>query len=66
MLRWALFEAAQCAFRKGSPDHEYYLESKERLGSNRACLSIARKLVRKAHHTLGELGDKAFQPLCVR
>ena len=66
VLRWALFEAAQCAFRKGSPDHDYYLESKERLGSNRACLSIARKLVRKAHHTLRELGDEAFQPLCVR
>jgi transposase len=62
VLRWALFEAAQCAFRKGSPDHDYYLDSKERLGSNRACLSIARKLVRKAHHTLRELGDEAFQP----
>ena len=63
VLRWALFEAAQCAFRKGSPDHDYYLESKERLGGNRACLSIARKLVRKAHHTLRELGEEAFRPI---
>jgi transposase len=61
LLRWAAFEAAQCAWRKGSPDHDYYLESKERLGGNRACLSIARKLIRKAHHTLRELGDEAFQ-----
>jgi transposase len=61
VLRWAAFEAAQCAFRKGSPDHDYYLESKDRLGGNRACLSIARKLIRRAHHTLRELGDEAFQ-----
>jgi transposase len=60
VLRWALFEAAQSAFRKGSPDHDYYLESKDRLGGNRACLSIARKLLRKAHHTLRELGDEAL------
>jgi transposase len=62
-LRWALFEAAQSAWRKGSPDHDYYLESKDRLGGNRACLSIARKLVRKAHHTLRELGEEAFRPI---
>jgi transposase len=61
VLRRALFEAAQCAWRKGSPDHDYYIESKERLGGNRACLfSIARKLVRKAHRTLRELGEEAL------
>jgi hypothetical protein len=60
-LRWAAFEAAQSAWRKGSPDYDYYLESKEdRLGGNRACLSIARKLIRKAHHTLRGLGDEAL------
>lgn len=59
-LRWAAFEAAQCAWRSGSPDHDYYLQSKDRLGGNRACLSIARKLIRRAHHTLRELGDEAF------
>jgi transposase len=41
-LRWALFEAAQCARRRSSPDHAYYLEAAERLGGNRACLSVAR------------------------
>ena len=60
VLRWALFEAAQVARWEGSSEHDYYVESSERLGSNRACLSIARKLIRKAHHTLRELGDEAF------
>jgi transposase len=41
-LRWALFEAAQSAARAGSPDLEYYRQAKERLGANRACLSVAR------------------------
>ena len=60
VLRWAAFEAAQVARRKGSPDHEYYVEARERLGSNRACLAIARKLIRRAHHTLRELGEEAL------
>jgi hypothetical protein len=38
-------------------------ETKERIGANRACLSIARKLIRRAHHTLRELGDEALQPV---
>jgi transposase len=29
-LRWALFEAAQCARRSGSPDHHYYLRRRPR------------------------------------
>ncbi|CAN5828135.1 hypothetical protein BH23ACT11_BH23ACT11_12920 [soil metagenome] len=61
VLRWAAFEAAQVARRKGSPDHDYYVETKERLGSNRACLAIARKLIRRAHHTLRELGEEALE-----
>ena len=61
-LRWALFEAAQCARRRGSPDHLYYLEAAERLGGNRACLSVARKLLKRSYHTLRELGDQAMQP----
>src|SRR3954454_21005958 len=41
-LRWALFEAAQCARRPGSPDHHYYLQAAQRLGGNaRACRSHA-------------------------
>ena len=61
-LRWALFEAAQCARRPGSPDHDYYLQAAARLGGNRACLAVARKLLRRGYHTLCELGDEALQP----
>ena len=60
VLRWAAFEAAQTAARPGSPDHGYYLELKERLGANRAALTIARKMLRRAHHTLRALGDDAL------
>jgi transposase len=61
-LRWALFEAAQCARRPGSPDHSYYVETAARLGGNRACLAVARKLLRRSYHTLRELGEEALQP----
>jgi transposase len=61
-LRWALFEAAQCARRRSSPDHAYYLEAAARLGGNRACLSVARKLLKRSYHTLRELGEEALQP----
>jgi transposase len=60
LLRWAAFEVAKRAWRKRSPDHDYYLQSKERIGTNRATLSIARKLIRRAHHTLRELGEEAI------
>jgi transposase len=61
-LRWALFEAAQVARRTGSPDRDYYQQAAERLGSNRACLAIARKLLKRSYHTLRELGEEALQP----
>jgi transposase len=61
-LRWALFEAAQCARRPGSPDHEYYGQTAERLGGNRACLAVARKLLKRSYHTLRELGEEALAP----
>src|SRR3954470_20538348 len=61
-LRWALFEAAQLAYREGSPDHEYYDQAAERLGGNRACLALARKLLKRSFHTLRELGDDALAP----
>jgi transposase len=61
-LRWALFEAAQSACRQGSPDRDYYREAAERLGHNRACLSVARKLLKRSYHTLRELGQEALQP----
>ncbi len=60
-LRWALFEAAQAACRSGSPDRDYYTQAAERLGHNRACLSIARKLLKRSYHTLRELGEEALQ-----
>lgn len=61
-LRWAVFEAAQVARRQGSPDHDYYGESKQRLGANRACLAIARKLLQRSYHTLRGLGEEALRP----
>jgi transposase len=61
-LRWALFEAAQVARRSGSPDRDYYEQAADRLGANRACLAIARKLLKRSYHTLRELGEEALQP----
>jgi transposase len=61
-LRWALFEAAQSACRERSPDRDYYRQAAERLGHNRACLSVARKLLKRGYHTLRELGEEALQP----
>jgi transposase len=61
-LRWALFEAAQVARRPGSPDRDYYQQAAERLGGNRACLAVARKLLKRSYHTLRELGEEALQP----
>ena len=63
LLRWALFEAAQQASRRSSPDHVYYRQVAERIDHNRACLSVARKLCRRAHHILRELGDEALAPV---
>jgi hypothetical protein len=50
------------AARAGSPDRAYYRQAAERLGANRACLSIARKQLKRAYHTLRELGEEALQP----
>jgi len=61
-LRWALFEAAQQARRTTSPDRAYYEQAAERLGGNRACLAIARKLLKRSYHTLRELGEEALAP----
>jgi transposase len=61
-LRWALFEAAQVARRPTSPDRDYYTQAAERLGANRACLSIARELLKRSYHTLRELGEEALAP----
>ena len=61
-LRWALFEAAQCARRPASPDHDYYVQAAARLGGNRACLAVARKLLKRSYYTLRELGEEALAP----
>jgi transposase len=63
VLRWALYEAAVSAARASSPDHDYYLQVAARLDHNRACLSVARKLCRRAYHILRELGEQALAPL---
>lgn len=60
VLRWALYEAAKCAARPGSPDHPYYLAVKQRLGAKRATLSVARRLLRRCHHTLLALEEEAL------
>jgi len=60
VLRWALYEVATHAWRKASPDHEYYLEVKRRLGAKRARLSVARRILRRVHHELANAGDDAF------
>jgi transposase len=61
-LRWALYEAAQVARNPRSPDRAYYEQAAERLGGNRACLALARKLLKRCYHTLRELGDDALAP----
>jgi transposase len=65
-LRWALYEAALCACRATSPDHQYYLAAKQRLGGKEPVLSVARKLARWCHHTLRALGDEAWGPIADR
>src|ERR1019366_2360534 len=62
-LRWALDEAAQSARRPSSPDREYYVQTAERIGSNRACIAVARKLLKRSYHLLRELGDQAMEPV---
>jgi transposase len=62
-LRWALFEAAQQTRRRSSsPDRGYYEQAAERIGGNRACLSVARKLLKRSYHTLRELDEEALAP----
>ncbi len=62
-LRWALYEAAQVARRgEKSPERQYYLETKERIGGGRACIAVARKLLKRSYYTLRELGEEALAP----
>ena len=62
-LRWALFEAAQSASHKGSPDyHDYHALKNRGLTHTRATLTIARKLARRSYHLLRALGPAALDP----
>ena len=63
LLRWALFEAAKSSARASAPDHRYYDEVRDRLTANRATLSLARKLARRARHVLASLGNEALAPV---
>ena len=62
-LRWAAFEAAKNAARRGSPDYAYYhkLAAKHdgKNGKN-PTLAVERKILRRCYHTLRELGDAAL------
>jgi transposase len=62
-LRWALYEAAQRARFPDSPDRPYYLQLAERVGGNRACIALARKLLKRSYHILRALGDHALEPV---
>jgi transposase len=60
LLRWALYEAACRASHTSAPDHDFYTSVKERIDHKRATISVARKIARRSHHILRELGDKAY------
>jgi transposase len=60
-LRWAAFEAAKCAARRGSPDYAYYQKVAARRGNGKnPTLAVERKILRRCYHTLRELGDAAL------
>ncbi len=62
-LRWALYEAAQRARFPASPDRPYYEQLAARIGGNRACLALARTLLKRSYHLLKDLGDQAIAPV---
>jgi transposase len=62
--RWALYEAAQSACRRSSPDYPAYQALRARgLSHTRASLTIARKLTRRCYHSLHALGPAALEPI---
>lgn len=61
-LRWALYEAAKLAARPAAPEHARYRQVKARKNSNRAALTVARKLARQVRHTLMEV-DEPLAPI---
>jgi transposase len=71
-LRWALYEAAQAARRPSSPDRQYYLTTAERIGGNRACIAIARNLLKRSYQCVTNaeggvgVGDTVHRRCCAR
>jgi transposase len=61
-LRWALFEAAQWRPPARLARPSLLPQTAERLGGNRACLAITRKLLKRSYQTLRELGEEALAP----
>ena len=62
-LRWALYEAAQSATRKQSPDYAHYHALRASgMTHTRASLTIARKIARRSYHLLNNLGPEALAP----
>jgi transposase len=62
-LRWAAFEAAKSAARRGSPDYAYYRKlagKHEGHNGKNPTLAVERKILRRCYHTLRELGDAAL------
>src|SRR5262249_271199 len=58
-LRWAPAGAAHPPCQRRSPDPSLSLAGKERSGSKRAALTVARKIARRAYHVLAELEQAA-------
>ena len=46
-----------------APTDPYYEQLAERIGGNRACLALARKLLKRSYHLLKALGDQALTPV---
>lgn len=62
MLRWAAYEAGLAACRASSPDHADYLALRERLGHKTACLTVSRRVLRRAYHALVAVGEATLEP----
>lgn len=63
-LRWALYEAAQSATRRQSPDYAHYHALRASgMTHTRASLTIARKIARRSYHLLHNLGPDALAPV---
>jgi transposase len=60
-LRWALIQAAQHAaiHPATSPDGAHYLALRDRIGSQRATVSTARRIAKRAYHVLAALENAA-------